>query len=328
MKAFFIVLALAGNAVAQQPAGPDFNLSLPEQTGRLSWSAPGFKITQSSAKPNGQEIGIRGQDGADQLSFLGFLFFIQNEHDVTSTKCRDEALAQERKSVPSLSIVRSWDLTRQGGLPIALATYTTKQRDGSAGYHERGFVASGNICGDLEVYANRPIGETDPAVSKIFASYRFDPKYSPGFSDVVLYAQILYDTNMFAAAAPFFEKALSTVPADGAPFPSAKTARRVLTDQAGMAYGMSGSLEKARAIFEDAKKTDPDYPMYYYNLACADAEEKNLGNARIHLQQAFARKANVISGEKMPDPTTDDSFLPYKDQRDFWTFLEQLKSGK
>jgi len=91
---------------------------------------------------------------------------------------------------------------------------------------------------------------------------------------------------------------------------------------------MSGSLEKARAIFEDAKKTDPDYPMYYYNLACADAEEKNLGNARIHLQQAFARKANVISGEKMPDPTTDDSFLPYKDQRDFWTFLEQLKSGK
>jgi tetratricopeptide (TPR) repeat protein len=327
MKAFLIVLTLAGSAFAQHSAGPDFNLSLPEQAGRLSWSAPGFEVTQSSAKPHGQEIGIRGQDSADQLSFLGFLFLMQNEHDVTSAKCRDEALAQEKKSVPSLSIERSWDLTRQGSLPVSLATYTTKQRDGSAGYHERGFVASGNICGDLEVYTTRPIGESDPVVSKIFVSYRFEPKYSPGFSDVVLYAQILYDTNMFAAAAPYFEKALTMVPADGAPFPSAKTARRVLTDQAGMAYGMSGGLEKSRSIFESAKNADPDYPMYYYNLACADAEEKNLANARIHLQQAFARKANVISGEKMPDPTTDGSFLPYKEQRDFWAFLEQLKGG-
>jgi tetratricopeptide (TPR) repeat protein len=327
MKVFLLILMLAGSAVAQQPAGPDFNLSLPEQAGRLSWSAPGFKVTQSSAKPHGQEIGIRGQDSTDQLSFLGFLFLIQNEHDVTSAKCRDEALEQEKKSVPSLRVVRSWDLTPQGGLPISIATYTTKQRGGSAGYHERGFVASGNICGDLEVYGSRPIGEADSAVSRIFASYRFDPKYSPRFSDVVLYARILYDTNMFAAAAPYFEKALAMVPADGAPFPSATTARRVLTDQAGMAYGMSGNLEKARALFEYAKKSDPEYPMYYYNLACADAEEKNIGAARIHLQQAFARKANVVPGEKMPDPTLDDSFLPYKDQKDFWAFLKQLKSG-
>ena len=328
MKVFLVVLALAGSAVAQQFAGPDFNLSLPEQTGRLSWSAPGFEITQSSAKPHGQEIGIRGQDGAEQLSFLGFLFLIQNDYDVTSAKCRDEALAQEKKSLPSLTVLRSWDLTRPGSLPVSLATYTTKQRDGSAGYHVRGFVASGNICGDLEVYSTRQISDSDSAVSRIFASYRFDPKYLPGFSDVVLYAQILYDTNMFAAAAPYFEKALTMVPADGAPFPTAKTARRVLTDQAGMAFGISGNVSKARTIFEEATKTDPDYPLYYYNLACADAEEENLANARIHLQQAFARKANVISGENMPDPTTDDSFLPYKDNRDFWMLLEQLKSGK
>jgi hypothetical protein len=44
--------------------------------------------------------------------------------------------------------------------------------------------------------------------------------------------------------------------------------------------------------------------------------EKNLAGAKNHLQQAFARKANVIDGEALPDPTKDDSFLPY---RDIWS---------
>jgi hypothetical protein len=64
--------------------------------------------------------------------------------------------------------------------------------------------------------------------------------------------------------------------------------------------------------------------LYYYNLACADAEEGKLADARKHLQQAFARKANVIPGETMPDPTKDDSFLPYRSNKDFWAFIENL----
>ena len=43
---------------------------------------------------------------------------------------------------------------------------------------------------------------------------------------------------------------------------------------------MSGNIAKARAIFEKAVAVDPDYPLYYYNLACADAEEKDLAGAK------------------------------------------------
>jgi tetratricopeptide (TPR) repeat protein len=88
---------------------------------------------------------------------------------------------------------------------------------------------------------------------------------------------------------------------------------------------LAGNIPKARAIFEAAVATDPEYPMYYYNLACADAEEKKLADAHNHLQQAFARKANVIRGESMPDPTKDNSFLPYCDSKEFWTFVESLR---
>jgi tetratricopeptide (TPR) repeat protein len=88
---------------------------------------------------------------------------------------------------------------------------------------------------------------------------------------------------------------------------------------------MSGDIAKARALFEAAIARDPDYPLYYYNLACADAEEKKLADAQVHLQQAFARKANVIPGEVMPDPSKDDSFLPYRDDKEFWKFIEGLR---
>lgn len=60
----------------------------------------------------------------------------------------------------------------------------------------------------------------------------------------------------------------------------------------------------------------------------ADAEEKKLADARVHLQQAFARRANAIPGEKMPDPTKDDSFLPYRNNKDFWVFLSSLQANK
>ncbi len=134
---------------------------------------------------------------------------------------------------------------------------------------------------------------------------------------------------MYEAAAPIFEVALVKLKENpdmaAKMMGDTKTAKRVITDQAGMAYGISGDITKARHLFERAFVDDPDYPLNYYNLACADAEEKNLADARTHLQQAFARKANVIAGEAMPDPTKDDSFLPYRGNKEFWAFLESLQ---
>ena len=165
-------------------------------------------------------------------------------------------------------------------------------------------------------------------LTKAFQSLELDPGYKTQFGDVVLYAQVLYQTHQYQAAAPAFEKAMAMVPDDGAPFKSALVARRIVRDQAGMSYGIAGDFKTARGIFEKGIAEDPDYPMSYYDLACADAGEKKLSEARAHLQQAFDRKRNMIPGEAMPVPTQDDSFLPYKDNKDFWTFLESLQASK
>jgi len=304
--------------------GEDFKLALPDHPGQLRWSASAFKITESSVKPNGREIGIRAANESGRLTFLGFLFLFPEQAPITSVKCRDGVLEPAKKANPKLRILGTSEKSVSGSPPISLVSYVAEGSGGKPIYSVRGFIAAGDICGDLEFYSDAAISADDNELKTIFATYRLDENYVPQFGDAFLYAQMLYKKRLYKAAAPIFEIALAKLKADAGP--EAKKMRRVTTDQAGMAYGISGDLAKARAIFQQAIKEDPDYPMYYYNLACADAEEKKLADARVHLQQAFARKANVIAGEKMPDPTRDDSFLPYRDNKDFWTFLKSLNA--
>jgi hypothetical protein len=327
---FLILLALLGIAVsslARTAADDDFKLVLADHPGQLHWTAPGFDVIESSAKPKGYEIGIRGRDQTGQITFLGFLFLVPGQHSLTGAKCRDNSIDPEKKDNPTLKILSSSELTHNGTLPITVVNYTTEDRSGKTLYTVRAFVATGDMCGDLELYSNTSIKPDDADLKKILASYELDAGYFPKFTDILLYAQVLYKAQMYKAAAPIFEMALAKLhenPESSNLDP--KTMRRVVIDHAGMSYGMSGDIPKARAIFEKAIAEDPDYPMYYYNLACADAEEKKLSDARNHLQQAFARKANGIPGEEMPDPATDDSFTLCRDNKDFWTFVEGLKA--
>ena len=322
---FALALPFCLSTFAQTSPDSSFKLALPDHKGQLTWSGDGFKIVQSSAKPNGQEIGIRGQDGSGRLGFLGFLFVFP-EQALTSRKCREGVLGPLFKSTPSLKMVGTSESSRSDDLTIAYADYEGKKPSGSPVYSARGFLATDDICGDLEFYSDKPIGVEDPELKKIFATYRLDPRYSPKFTDVFLYAQVLFKEQLYKAAGPMFEAALVKFSED--PATATQDGKRVLTDQAGMSYGMSGDIAKARAIFERAIKEDPDYPKYYYNLACADAEEKKISAAKRHLDEAFARKANVIRGEAMPDPTKDSSFLPYRNNKEFWKFLESLHASK
>jgi tetratricopeptide (TPR) repeat protein len=306
-------------------SGDDFKLALVDHQGQLRWSAEGFKVIESSAKPNGQEIGIRGKDGSGRLTFLGFLFLFPEQAPLSSAKCRDGVLNPEKKSNATLKVLGTSEIMQPGSLPVSLVSYSTQGRNGKLAYMVRGFVATGDICGDLEFYSDRPISAGDADLKKTFTSYQFVENYAPGFNDAFVYAQILYKAHLYKAAAPIFETALGRL--KQAPGVDVSTTKRVMTDQAGMAYGLSGNIKKARTIFENGIAEDPGYPMYYYNLACADAEEKNLDAARKHLREAFDRKTNVLQGESMPDPTTDESFLPFRGNKDFWTFLEGLRSN-
>ena len=99
---------------------------------------------------------------------------------------------------------------------------------------------------------------------------------------------------------------------------------RVMVDNLGMAYGISGDLKKAKETFDYGLSKDPKYPMFHYNMACTYAEMNDVDNAIKYLQQAFQFKENMIQGEKFPDPWTDDSFQRFMKNDKFVSALKAM----
>ncbi|MGB8128890.1 MAG: hypothetical protein WCG81_03790 [Candidatus Angelobacter sp.] len=117
-------------------AGNDdaFKLALVDHPGQLSWSAEGFKIIESSAKPGGMELGIRGQDQSGVRMFLGFLFLFPENAPLNSTKCLDGVIGPEKKSNTSLKIVGKEEISEPGNLPVSLVSYTAQGEEGKTLY--------------------------------------------------------------------------------------------------------------------------------------------------------------------------------------------------
>jgi hypothetical protein len=78
------------------------------------------------------------------------------------------------------------------------------------------------------------------------------------------------------------------------------------------------------AALESAIRDDPEYPLNYYNLACAYADEGDKGKVLTNLSLAFEHKKHVLKGEQMPDPRTDSSFQKYVRDEDFIKLMAKL----
>lgn len=99
---------------------------------------------------------------------------------------------------------------------------------------------------------------------------------------------------------------------------------RVLVDNLGMAYGISGDLPKAKAMFEYGLSKDPKYPMFHYLMACTYAEMNDVDKTIAYLKQAFEYRKNMTKGEQFPDPWTDDSFQRFMKDEKFVNALKEM----
>ena len=185
------------------------------------------------------------------------------------------------------------------------------------------FAGNKKTCAEAHVSIVSGTPDEDKLLSDALTLFNPDLSYRPTCSDYVSEASTFFKQSPLTGA-PYYDSCLNTIPPKTTD-PDLLTTRRFATDQVVIALGSSGRLEQSRRYAEHAIKLDPDYPLNYYNLACADAEEGKAADAKLHLQQAFDRKANTLPGQKLPDPTKDDSILKLKSDKNFWAFVQTLK---
>jgi tetratricopeptide (TPR) repeat protein len=97
-----------------------------------------------------------------------------------------------------------------------------------------------------------------------------------------------------------------------------------LIDNLSMAYGITGDLASAKSTLSYGVSKDPDYPLFYYNLACVAAEKGDVHDTEKFLRLAYDRRNNVIQGETFPDARADDSFQKLLIQDEFRQFANSL----
>jgi len=192
----------------------------------------------------------------------------------------------------------------------------------AGGHHQRnlfGFAGTAKTCAEIHISSVVEIPSEEDVMKAVLADFHPDLTYKPSATDYFRLASVLFNKSP-GLAAPYYKASLDAMPNEA----SYLRPRRVTIDQLVMALGMSGDMKDSRAVAENAIAADPDYPINYYNLACADAEQGNATAAKTHLQQAFDRRANVLKGESMPDPAKEDSILKLKKDSAFWAFVLAL----
>lgn len=108
-----------------------------------------------------------------------------------------------------------------------------------------------------------------------------------------------------------------------------RTQWRVLIDQLGVAYEMTGRLKEAKATFQEGIQADPTYPMFHYHLACTFADMNDLDHAMQSLTIAFRHRRNQNPGDKgMPDPRQNASFQRFMQNETFRNLVNDLAAIK
>lgn len=152
------------------------------------------------------------------------------------------------------------------------------------------------------------------------------PLAPPNSRELLDIGNALYRQSNYAQAIPPYQKAFELEKVE----PQLdRNLWRVLIDNLGMAYGMTGHLKEARSTFEQGIQTDPAYPMFHYNLACTFAGLNDLGRTMQSLTTTFRYRKNQRPDEQgMPDPRQDSSFQHFMKNETFRTLVNDLTAAK
>ena len=188
------------------------------------------------------------------------------------------------------------------------------------------------LLGGISAHAQKTDAEMFQDAQRLYATGKL-PEAEKSFTEItrdhpanvaaqMYLGQTLFKEEKFAAAIVPYEKVRAL---EKAGTKLTLTQHRILGDQLAMAYGISGRAADAKALLQESVRTDPGYPLNYYNLACVSADADDKAGVLKNLSLAFQHKDQVLPGEQMPDPASDPSFKKYAQDADFQSLVAHLQ---
>ena len=312
-----------------QGSGSKVSMAIPAVNGALEIDV-GPTTTETRVRPDGKEVQMRAMNRPDHLLISAFLQKVA--FGASPEKCRSEWWPGTEKSSP-MKLENVQQTTMNG---IARVEYTIPEYKGVAVAQKNlhAYLGAGDLCAEIhmsklqytpddqklfeDVLTTARLLPDQPAISSTPQAQRQPSKSLGYFQQGSKY----YLERNYSVAAQYYQQALDLEKQDRT---LSKDFFLVLIDNLGMSYGISGKLAQAKQTFEYGLTQYPEYPLFYYNLACTYGEMSNMSKSLEELRLAYKYKANMIAGETFPDPLQDDSFRNFVANEKFVKAVHEMQ---
>ena len=327
-RALMVVLCFYAMAWGQQSGFSKAYISVPGVSGALEFD-PGPTAWEARVRPDGKEIQLQAMGRSDHLLVTAFLQ--RMTFAASAERCRDEWWPSTEKGTREHH-VKMDHLQQSSQNGIARVEYTIPELQGMPVRQKtvHAYLGARDLCAEIHLSKVLFKPEDQKLFDEVLATARLrlddsgakDQAQIDQVSDYVAQASRFYLQHDYSAAAERYQKALDMEKQKHVLSP---TLFRVMVDNLGMSYGLTGNLPKAKETFEYGIAQEPEYPLFYYNLACTYGEMGKMDESLQQLRLAYKYKANVIAGESFPDPLKDDSFRNFVKDKRFVDVVHQMQ---
>jgi hypothetical protein len=329
--ALAVALFCSLSLLPQTGKGNPVQMAIPGVTGVLEFDV-GPTTHETRVRPDGKEVQLRAFGRPDKLEITAFLQKVT--FAAGPEKCRDEWWPGTKKGPFQRDDLH--ETVVEGG--IARVEFIVPEFKGIKVRQKNlhAYLGGRDLCAEIHL---SKIG-FEPKDQKLFDDFLATVKFLPdassssspspqsvqaGDRDSSYYfrqGSKFFIQQNYPEAANWYQRSLDLEKQKRV---LSKDLFRVLVDNLGMSYGISGNLTQAKVTFDYGLTQDPEYPMFFYNLACMYGEMDKMNDALAELRLAYKYKANTIAGEKLPDPLQDDSFRHFVDKQDFVNTVHEMQ---
>ena len=304
-------------------------MSIPGVKGLLQMEV-GPTMWQSRLRPDGIETQMRAMERKDALMITAFLQRVNFAGG--AEKCRTEWWSGTEKGLKDKKL-KLQDLQQNMNGDAAVVQYSVPEFNGNkiAQKVVHAYYGARDLCAEIHLSKVEFKDDDQKLFQDVLSSVKFlpdadVPRRSAGPSreetTVLAQASRFYLEHKYEQAAGLYQSVLDEETQRPA---MNETQFRVLVDNLGMSYGLTGKLDRAKQTFDYGVTQQPTYPLFYYNLACTYAEMGKQDQALGQLRLFYKNKANMIAGESLPDPLTDDSFKNMVKDKAFVTAVSEMR---